>query len=227
MDRKNLHNIEELWMKYETDCMSKTERIAFLEQVLNGEESLEHLALLEMTGTVSETLNEAGTAKRMVEKPVQLPVYLEEEILEHILGEEYLYEESCVQTALEGLESTSRKKMRRHLQLLCYSAKITFAAACAIVALFFMPDAGELGRMNEYISLQRKSETMARHQAKRGNVWEEWQIDRESSKKNAREQYEKAQEKRESNVGAQSTSYVADAFQNLSKIIYHGGFSND
>ena len=208
MDKNILHNAEELWMKYEADSMTDAERIAFLEQALDDEEGLEQLVFVE-------------------NNRVPMPAYLEEEILGHILGETLLEERGHAETVSVSSGRSSWAKIGKHLELLCYSAKITFAAACAIVTLFFMPDADELGRMNECIALQRKSETMARHQAKRENVWEKWQIDRESSKKNAREQYEIAQEKRESNVAAQSTNYVADAFQNLSKIIYDGGFNND
>ena len=60
---------ETSWEQFENDCMTDEERIAFLEQLLRDEESLDQLASLEMA---------------------PMPAYLESEILESILGEEQL-----------------------------------------------------------------------------------------------------------------------------------------
>ncbi len=175
MDKNILHNAEELWMKYEADSMTDAERIAFLEQVLDDEESLEKLVSMEL---------------------VKLPGYLEEEILEHIFGEEHLEEKKHAETVLVSSGNASWAKIGKHLELLCYSAKITFATAFAIAALFLLPDFSELYRAGESKVMERELEAMER----------------------AREKHENAR---------LNTSYVADVFQYLSKIIYDGGFNND
>ena len=174
MDKNILHNAEELWMKYEADSMTDAERIAFLEQALDDEESLEKLASSEL----------------------KMPEYLEEEILEHILGEALLEERGHAETVSVSSGSVSWAKIGKHLELLCYSAKITFATAFAIAALFLLPDFSELYRAGESKVMERELEAMER----------------------AREKHENAR---------LNTSYVADVFQYLSKIIYDGGFNND
>ena len=177
MDKNILHNAEELWMKYEADSMTDAERIAFLEQALDDEEGLEQLVFLE-------------------NNRVPMPAYLEEEILGHILGEELLEERGHAETVSVSSGRSSWAKIDKHLELLCYSAKITFATAFAIAALFLLPDCSELYRAGESKVMERELEAK-----------------------------ERAREKREN--ARSNTSYVADVFQYLSKIIYDGGFNND
>ena len=75
MDKQSVHNVnafdKKKWKEFQLDCMTDAERIAFLEQLLEDEVKMSNLASLEF---------------------VRMPEYLEEEMLEAILGEASLQE---------------------------------------------------------------------------------------------------------------------------------------
>ena len=164
MDKKDLHSLDE--------NMTDSERIALLEQLLEEEAALEQLTSLELA---------------------PMPAYLEEEILKTILGEK---QQAAVITPVGGQHNVQRSIYRppKWLQLFSYSVKITFAAACAIAALFRMPDIGVMNR--EQAAMERAQETQAREE--------------EAVKRQQKMLTE--QEQRRQKEGANS-SYIADALQ--------------
>lgn len=178
MDRENLHNLNE--------NITDAERIALLEQLLEEEDVLEQLTSLELA---------------------PMPAYLEEEILEAILGEKQQVKVIMSEQAQENVQR-SIYRPPKWLQLFSYSVKITFATACAIAALFRMPDMGPLNR--EQMAIEREQETQAREE--------------ETAKK--QQQMLAEQEKRHQKDGANS-SYIADALQFILEKIFIGGMDND
>ena len=148
MDRKSLHNLNE--------NMSDAERIVILEQLLE-EDALKELTSLELA---------------------PMPAYLEEEILEAILGE----------------KQRAVYRPPKWLQLFSYSVKITFAAACAILVLFQMPDMGSLNR--ERLAMERAQETLARE---------------EEAAKRQQEMLKKQEKRRQKD--SVNSSYIADVLQ--------------
>lgn len=177
---------ETSWEQFENDCMTDEERIAFLEQLLRDEESLDQLASLEMA---------------------PMPAYLESEILESILGEEQL-ENSVIQETVQPGIQRSIYRPPKWLQLFSYSVKITFAAACAIVALFRMPDMGVVNR--EQAAMEREQESLER--------------EAEAAK---RQQKILAQQEERRQKGNMNNSYIADALQFITEKIFVGGIENE
>lgn len=177
---------ETSWEQFENDCMTDEERIAFLEQLLQDEESLDQLASLEMA---------------------PMPAYLESEILESILGEEQL-ENSVIQETVQPGIQRSIYRPPKWLQLFSYSVKITFAAACAIVALFRMPDMGVVNR--EQAAMEREQESLER--------------EAEAAK---RQQKILAQQEERRQKGNMNNSYIADALQFITEKIFVGGIENE
>lgn len=208
MDKQNVHNVntldEKTWQEFRLDCMTDAERVAFLEQLLDDEDEMSRLASLELA---------------------RMPVYLEEEMLESIL------EESSTQEITVLLHQQKREDVRyqnfrppKWLQLLSYSVKITFAAACAVIALFQMPDVGLLTRVaepdlrrweqelleRELVVLEREQETIAR--------------EAEAEKRQQELLAEKEKRRQQENIGS---SLVADVLQFISNKIFIGGMKND
>lgn len=183
MDQRKLH-------KLENDYITDDERIAFLEQLLENEESLNGLASLEL---------------------VEMPAYLEEEILEAVLD----CEKEDRAAAEEQVIRQTAGRIRRHyrppkwLQLFSYSVKITFAAACAVIALFRMPDIPVMDN-REQIAWEREQETLAR--------------EAEAEK---RQQEVLAQQEKRRRKNSTDDSFVADALQFISSKIFVGGIEND
>lgn len=208
MDKQNVHNVntldEKTWQEFRLDCMTDAERVAFLEQLLDDEDEMSRLASLELA---------------------RMPVYLEEEMLESIL------EESSTQEITVLLHQQKREDVRyqnfrppKWLQLLSYSVKITFAAACAVIALFQMPDVGLLTRVaepdlrrweqelleRELVVLEREQETIAR--------------EAEAEKRQQKLLAEKEKRRQQENIGS---GLVADVLQFISNKIFIGGMKND
>ena len=113
---------------------------------------------------------------------IPMPAYLEEEVLETILSQEVY-------------------RPPKWLQLFSYSMKITFAAACAIAALFWMPDISIVNQ--EQMALERMMEMQAREEA--------------AAKRQQKILNE--QEKRHQ-TGAVKSSYIAEALQFISEKIF-------
>lgn len=113
---------------------------------------------------------------------IPMPAYLEEEVLETILSQEVY-------------------RPPKWLQLFSYSVKITFAAACAIAALFWMPDISIVNQ--EQMALERMMEMQAREEA--------------AAKRQQKILNE--QEKRHQ-AGAVKSSYIAEALQFISEKIF-------
>ena len=110
------------------ELLHKDEQIALLEKLLKSDEAIEELASMEL---------------------VEMPKYLAEEILNTVLAEKISAEE--VKT------DKNQKIWSKWFQLFCYSAKVTFATACAIVVLFNLPDVQELQRKREPIKYEKTS----------------------------------------------------------------------
>ena len=177
MDKENLHT--ELWQQFEQDIMKDTDRIAFLERLIEDEDAISRLTSLEL---------------------VHMPAYLEEEMLSVVLGGEQMENansENMVQ--IETQQSVYRPP--KWLLLFSYSVKITFAAACAIIALFRMPDLGVIS-----------SEQMAQERMLKIQVREE-----EAAKRQQKSWNE--QEKRRQKDSPDS-SYITDALQFISEKIF-------
>lgn len=73
-----------------------------------------------------------------------MPDYLAEEILERILP-------------AERAVAPTQAKIGKWIQLMSYSAKIAFATACAIVALFNLPDLKEIKTKSQPVVYERSS----------------------------------------------------------------------
>ena len=136
-----------------------------------------------------------------------MPAYLESEILESILGEEQL-ENSVIQETVQPGIQRSIYRPPKWLQLFSYSVKITFAAACAIVALFRMPDMGVVNR--EQAAMEREQESLER--------------EAEAAK---RQQKILAQQEERRQKGNMNNSYIADALQFITEKIFVGGIENE
>ena len=95
----------------------------------------EQIALLEKLLKSDEAIE--GLASMEL---VEMPEYLAEEIWDNILSRE-----------------AGRKNWYKWFQLFCYSAKVAFATACAIVVLFYMPDIHELQTHREPVKHEKTS----------------------------------------------------------------------
>ncbi len=82
----------------------------------------EQIVLLEKLLESDEAIEELASMEL-----VEMPEYLAEEILDNILARE-----------------AKTRNWYKWFQLFCYSAKVAFATACAIVVLFYMPDMREI-----------------------------------------------------------------------------------
>lgn len=225
MDKQSVHNVnafdKKKWQEFQLDCMTDAERIAFLEQLLEDEVKMSNLASLEF---------------------VRMPEYLEEEMLEAILGEASL-QEIPSQLYPQEVSDLQKRNYRppKWLQLFSYSIKITFAAACAVVALFRMPDMGVLKRVNAPDSLTEERNT-ARESKREQDLrkWEqevlEWElaalereqetIAREAEAVKRQQELLAEKEQRQQQEGA-NTSLVADTLQFITNKIFIGGMNND
>ena len=95
----------------------------------------EQIALLEKLLKSDEAIEELASMEL-----VEMPEYMAEEILDNILSRE-----------------AGRKNWYKWFQLFCYSAKVAFATACAIVVLFYMPDIRELQTHREPVKHEKTS----------------------------------------------------------------------
>ena len=95
----------------------------------------EQIALLEQMLEGDEAIEELASIEL-----VEMPGYLAEEVFDSIV-------------------SAEAKTMNGYkwFQLFCYSAKVAFATACAIVVLFDMPDMRELQTHREPVRYERTS----------------------------------------------------------------------
>lgn len=97
----------------------------------------EQIAFMEQMLECEEWIEELASMEL-----AKMPDYLPEEILEHILVKE---RRECL------------KPVAKWLSLLGYSVKVGFAVACAIVALFNIPDLSRLRRQPEPVTYERSS----------------------------------------------------------------------
>ncbi len=134
----NLHNVKQL----EQNGMTDTERILFIEQLMEEDDVMEMLASLDI---------------------VPMPAYLEEEILQAVIQEESV--ESQI-SAVEVEKELQKEclKIPKWLQLFSYSLKIASAAACAIVVLFRIPEVDAMADL-EQRSEAWAQETIVREEA--------------------------------------------------------------
>ena len=95
----------------------------------------EQIALLEKLLESDEAIDELASMEL-----VKMPEYLEEEVLDNILAGE-----------------AETMNWYKWFQLFCYSAKVAFATACAIVVLFYMPDMREIQTYRESVRYERTS----------------------------------------------------------------------
>lgn len=131
----NLHNVKEL----EWNRMLDTERISFLEQLMEDDDAIERMTVLEL---------------------VPMPNYLEKEILEAVLCQETV-ENVALSVGRERKIHDGRSRMQKRFRLFSYSLKIASAAVCAIVILFRIP---EVDAMTDF---QQRSEEWVQEKAVR------------------------------------------------------------
>lgn len=97
------------------------------------------IAMLEKMLTCDENIEKLASMEL-----AEMPQYLAEQIMESILPAEHEV-------------TPMQAKVSKWLQLLSYSAKIAFAAACAIIALFNLPDLKEIKPKSQPVVYVRSS----------------------------------------------------------------------
>lgn len=115
------------------EMLHMDEQIVLLEKMLERDEAIEKLASMEL---------------------VEMPEYLAEEILDSILLEEIQAEEPAGEHVVLHEKA---KLWSKWFQLFCYSAKVAFATACAIVMLFNLPDMQEIQTNREPVKYEKTS----------------------------------------------------------------------
>ncbi len=211
MNEESLHNtkniiiqsteagVEKKWQRFEADQMTDEERISFLERLLAEEDEISRMADLELA---------------------PIPAYLEEEILDSVLEGTVSEVKNEAQAMANPIVYASHYRPPKWVALLSYSAKVAFAAACAIIALFKMPD---MAALNE----QRVQKSWEQELLERETEAKEWQEERaERDAKQAERLKQELLARESGKKETQSLLDVIDTIQSFTKNLV-GGLENE